>query len=94
MKTQTKDLDGQLTLHVEGRWARTSVPELENSWQAARASQPRRKIAVDFNSVTYIDRAGRSVLQLMHSNGVGFLRAGLGIQDIPEQLMETPECKH
>jgi hypothetical protein len=30
----------------------------------------------------------------MHSNGVGFLRAGLAVQDILEQIMKQPECKH
>jgi anti-anti-sigma regulatory factor len=94
MKIQTKELDGQLTLHVEGRLAGAFVPELENCWQAARASQPYQKISVDLKSVTCIDRAGRSLLQLMHRNGVAFLRAGLAIQDILEQVMETPECKH
>ena len=94
MKIQTKEVDGQLTLHVEGRLAGAFVPELENCWQAARASQPNWKISVDLKSVTCIDRAGRSLLQLMHRNGVAFLRAGLPIQDILEQVMETPECKH
>jgi hypothetical protein len=30
----------------------------------------------------------------MHGDGVGFLRVGLGVQDILEQIMEQPECKH
>ena len=94
IKIQMKELDDQLTLQVEGRLAGAFVPELENCWQAARADQPNRKIAVDLKSVTCIDRAGRSLLQLMHTNGVGFLRAGLAIQDILEQVMEAPECKH
>jgi hypothetical protein len=29
----------------------------------------------------------------MHSNGVGFERAGLAVQDILEQVMDQPECK-
>ena len=94
IKIQTKELDDQLTLQVEGRLAGAFVPELENCWQAARANQPNRKISVYLKSVTCIDRDGRSLLQLMHRNGVGFLRAGLAIQDILEQVMETPECKH
>ena len=94
MKIQTKELDGQLTLQVEGRLAGAFVPELENCWQAARANQPNRKISVDLKSVTCIDRAGRYLVQSMHSYGVGFLRAGLAVQDILEQVMEQPECKH
>jgi anti-anti-sigma regulatory factor len=94
MKIQMKELDDQLTLEVEGRLAGAFVPELENCWQVARANQPHRKISVDLKSVTCIDRAGRSLLQLMHTSGVGFLRARLAIQDILEQIMEAPECKH
>ena len=93
MKIQTKELDDQLTLQVEGRLAGAFVPELENCWQAARAKQPNLKISVDLKSVTCVDRAGRSLLQLMHREGVGFLRAGLALQDILEQIMESPECK-
>jgi len=94
MKIQMQEGEGQLVLQVEGRLAGAFVPELENCWQMARAEQPGRKIAVDLKSVTCVDRAGRYLLQLMHSNGVGFLRAGLAVQDILEQVMEQPECKH
>jgi hypothetical protein len=31
---------------------------------------------------------------LMHSSGVGFLRAGLAIQDILAEVMEQQECNH
>jgi anti-anti-sigma regulatory factor len=94
MKIQMKELDGELVLQVEGRLAGAFVPELENCWQAARASQPNRKISVDLKSVSCFDRAGRSLLQLMHRDGLSFLRVGLAIQDILEQVMEAPECKH
>ncbi|MBZ5619753.1 MAG: hypothetical protein LAQ69_13665 [Acidobacteriia bacterium] len=87
------ELDDQLILRVEGRLAGAFVPELENCWKAARTSRPSRKIAVDLKSVTCIDRAGRYLLELMHSNGVGFLRAGLATQDILADVMEQPKCK-
>jgi anti-anti-sigma regulatory factor len=93
MKIQTMDRDGRLILQVEGRLAGAFVPELEKCWQTARAHRPNRKISVDLKSVTCIDRAGRYLLQSMHSNGVGFERGGLAIQDILEQVMEQPECK-
>ena len=94
MKIQMKELDDQLILQVEGRLAGAFVPELENCWHTACAAQPDRKVWVDLKSVTCVDRAGRYLLQSMHSQGVGFLRAGLAIQDILEQVMEQPECKH
>jgi anti-anti-sigma regulatory factor len=93
MKIQLKEFDEQLTLQVEGRLAGAFVPELENCWQVARANQPSRKISVDLQSVTCVDQAGRSLLRSMHRDGVSFLRAGLAIQDILEQVLEAPECK-
>ena len=88
IKIEMKELDDRMILHVEGRLAGAFVPELENSWSAARASQPNRKIFVDLKNVICVDRAGRYLLQLMHSSGVEFLRAGMAIQDILEQVME------
>jgi anti-anti-sigma regulatory factor len=93
MKIQTKERDGQLILQVEGRLAGAFVPELERCWQAARARQPDRKISVDLKNVTCIDRAGRRLLQSMHAGGVVFLRAGLAVQDILQQVMEQRECR-
>ena len=94
MKIQTRELDGQIIFQVEGRLAEAFVPELERCWQAARDGRPQRKILVDLKGVTCVDRAGRYLLWLMHSKGVGFLRAGLAVEDILEQVMGQPECKH
>lgn len=94
MKIQVKELDDQLILQVEGRVAGAFVPELENCWHAAHSEQPDRRISVDLKGVTCVDRAGRRLLQSMHTDGVAFLRAGMAIQDILEQLTEQPECRH
>ena len=94
MKIQTKELDEQLILPVEGRLAGAFVPELENCWQVARANQANRRISVELKSVTCVDLAGRRLLQSIRGNGVGFLRVGLAVQYILEQVMEQPECKH
>ena len=94
LKIQTKELDHRVVLQVEGRLAGAFVPELDRCWQLARTNQPHGKISVDLKGVTCVDRAGRCLLQSMHRHGVGFLRAGLAIQDVLEQVMEQPECKH
>jgi hypothetical protein len=91
MKVEINELDHALILQVEGRVAGAFVPELEHCWNGARANQPGWKISVDLKNVTCVDRAGRNLLQVMHSNGVEFLRAGMAIQDILEQVMER-EC--
>ena len=92
MKIQVRQFEDRLILEVEGRLAGAFVPELEHSWTALRDNQPGRKILVDLKNVTCVDRTGRALLQSMHANGVGFLRAGIAIRDILEQIMEEQGC--
>lgn len=94
MRIETKELDGELILEVEGRLAGAFVPELEQCWRAAQAKRPGRRIAVDLKGITCVDRSGRYLLQSMHGGGVAFLRAGLAMQDVLEQIGESAECKH
>ena len=92
IKIHEHEAGGQLILEVEGRLAGAFVPALEDCWRKARERQPQPDIAIDLRNVTCVDRAGRCLLQLLQSNGVPFLRAGLAIQDILEQLKEKSEC--
>jgi anti-anti-sigma regulatory factor len=94
MKIEIQEAGDQVVLQVEGRLAGAFAAELENCWRTTRAAQPERKISVDLKNVTCVDRAGRYLLQMMHRNGVPFLRAGLAVQDILEQIKEQPECRH
>ena len=86
MKIQVKELDDQVILQVEGRLAGAFVPELEDCWRTARSRQSGLGITLDLKDVTCIDRSGRHLLQLMHSDGVGFVRATLPVQDILEEI--------
>jgi anti-anti-sigma regulatory factor len=92
IRIQLGELDDQVVLQVEGRLAGAFVPELETCWLSARTNRPDRRIAVDLKGVTCIDRSGRTLLRCMHSQGVAFVRAGLAVQDILEELMEGQEC--
>jgi anti-anti-sigma regulatory factor len=93
MKIEIQEAGDRLILQVEGRLAGAFVPELENCWRRAQSARPDRRISVDLKNVTCVDRAGRYLLQLMYASGVPFLRAGLTIQDILEQVKEQPECQ-
>jgi anti-anti-sigma regulatory factor len=93
MKIQVNDVGDRLILEVEGRLAGVFVPELEHCWRSALATRPDKMVLVDLKHVTCVDRAGRSLLQSMHCGGVLFLRAGIAIQDILEQIIEEQECK-
>jgi anti-anti-sigma regulatory factor len=94
MKIEIQEAAGQVILRIEGRLAGAYVPELEKSWQTAWSAWPSHQISVDLKHVTCVDRAGRDLLQSMYRRGVEFLRAGLAVQDILEQIMEQPECGH
>lgn len=94
MKIEIQEAGNSLILQVEGRLSGAFVPELENCWRTAMSAQPDRQISVDLKNVTCVDRAGRRLLEVMHRSGVPFQRAGMAVQDILEQIMEQPECRH
>lgn len=82
LKITLHDTPGQLGVEVEGRLAGAWVCELEQCWHTARANDPHRPCAVDLLGVTFIDQAGRYLLQLMHRDGVRFVASSLMLQDI------------
>ena len=76
-------------LRVEGRLSGAFAAELESCWR--RCHDPH--VSVDLSSVTCVDREGRRLLRAMHRDGVQFVRAGLSVQDVLEEVMEE-ECRH
>lgn len=86
---QVHEIDGQLTLQVEGRLSGAWVAELEQCWQAARVGDANRQFRVDLKGVTCIDQAGRYLLRLMHREGVSLVACSWMIQDILEQTYEN-----
>jgi hypothetical protein len=82
LKITIHDADGPLRLALEGRLAGAWVCELEHCWHTARASHPNRTLAVDLTGVTFIDQAGRYLLQLMNRDGVRLVGSDLILQDI------------
>jgi anti-anti-sigma regulatory factor len=91
LKITVHDATGPLRLELEGRLAGAWVCELEQCWHTARASHPHRQLTVDLTSVTFIDQAGRYLLQLLHRDGVHFVASGLMRQDLVEHITGTTE---
>jgi anti-anti-sigma regulatory factor len=94
MKVEIQESGDQTILQVQGRLAGAFAAELENCWRKAESSHPGRPVSVDLKNVTCVDRAGKHLLQSMYRSGVPLLGAGLAVQDILEQIMEQPECRH
>ena len=86
LKITIHDADGPLRLELEGRLAGAWVCELEHCWRTAKANHPTRGCSVDLTSVTFIDQAGRYLLQLMHRDGVSLVVSGLMRQDILDHI--------
>jgi anti-anti-sigma regulatory factor len=91
LKITVHDAVGQLRLELEGRLAGAWVCELEQCWHTAKASYPNRTLSIDLTGVTFIDQAGRYLLQLMHRDGVSFVACGLMMQDILDHPMGITE---
>ena len=86
LKITLHDAKGPLRLELEGRLAGVWVRELEYCWRTAEVNYPKRACSVDLTSVTFIDQAGRYLLQLMHHDGMSFVASGLMMQDILDHI--------
>jgi anti-anti-sigma regulatory factor len=86
LKITIHEAAGPLRIELEGRLAGAWVCELEHCWRAAQARHPNRTLVVDLTGVTFIDHAGRYLLQLMHRYGVSLVGSGLMLQDVLDHI--------
>ena len=91
LKITIHDANGPLRLQLEGRLAGAWVYELERCCHTAKASHPNRTLAVDLTGVTFLDQAGRYLLQLLHRDGVRLVGSGLLWQNILEHITGPTE---
>lgn len=91
LKITIHDANGPLRLQLEGRLAGAWVYELEHCWHTAKASHPNRTLAVDLTGVTFLDQAGRYLLQLLHRDGVRLVGSGVLWQNILEHITGPTE---
>ena len=57
------------TVSLEGRLAGAWVEEVARSWSSVAAGRDGRRIRVDLDAVSYVDRAGKALLRSMHEQG-------------------------
>jgi hypothetical protein len=86
MKIETHEMGDSLTFKVEGRLAGAGVSTLEDCWRAGLARHPQGKFSVDLTKVTFIDKAGSLLLQLMNRDGSTFKTAGLMTEELEDIL--------
>lgn len=89
MKIETHEIGDSLTFKVEGRLAGAGVSTLEECWRAGLARHPHGKFTVDLTRVTFIDKAGSLLLQLMDRDGSTFKTTGLMTEELDDILRRT-----
>jgi hypothetical protein len=81
--------DGTLwRLHLSGRLVGAWVGETESTWRSARVSG--RRVEIDMTEVTWIDEAGRCLLQAMNQAGAGFIAKGVAMKALVEDITGKP----
>jgi outer membrane protein len=74
-------------LSVEGRLAGTLVATLEQCWKELRAASPQEKFFVDLCGVSFIDAAGKMLLQEMYRQGGQLVADGCLNQAIVKEII-------
>jgi ABC-type transporter Mla MlaB component len=72
------------TLELEGRLTGPWVEELKDCWEGVRKGE--REMSVSLKAVTFIDAAGKTLLLLMHRQGVKLTGDGCMTKAIVEAI--------
>jgi hypothetical protein len=75
-------------LQLSGRLVGAWVAETENTWRAAPVSG--RRVEVDLRELTWIDEAGRRLLQAMNQSGACFIAKGVAVEALVEEITGKP----
>ena len=75
-------------LQLSGRLAGAWVAETENTWRSAPVSG--RPVEIDMREVTWIDEAGRCLLQAMNEAGARFIAKGVAMKALVEEITGKP----
>ena len=86
-------LDELQTLKLEGRLAGPWVAELEKCWQRMTGTH-RRPLTVDLEGVTFIDEAGKGLLEHMADQGASLKAAAPLTRCICDQIRERHRAFH
>ena len=89
LKITTDADEGGTILKLEGRLTGPWVEELKACWQKAVARK--QHVGVVLNEVTFIDEAGRNLLDDMNRQGVELTAAGCMTKAIIERIMRRED---
>jgi outer membrane protein len=84
LKITVKRDEDRSTLMLEGKLAGPWVAELQNSWDAERATQ--KQISLDLNEVTFVDAEGKALLTKLHEEGAKLISRGCLMRSIVARI--------
>jgi outer membrane protein TolC/ABC-type transporter Mla MlaB component len=87
LRITTEKKRSKTVLSVEGRLAGTLVATLEQCWKELRAASPQEKFYVDLCGVSFIDAAGKMLLQEMYRQGGQLVADGCLNQAIVKEII-------
>src|ERR1700746_3361504 len=87
LRITTEKKRSKTVLSVEGRLAGTLVATLEQCWKEPRAASPQEKFYVDLCGVSFIDAAGKMLLQEMYRQGGQLVADGCLNQAIVKEII-------
>src|SRR5260370_29059075 len=77
----------KVTLSVEGKLAGPSVGTLEQCWRELRAASTNEKFSVNLCGVSFIDAAGKVLLEEIHRQGGELVAEGCLNQAIVREII-------
>ena len=89
LRITTETKRGRLTLSVEGRLAGPWVAALEQCWRELLTASPRQKFSINLCGVSFIDDAGKVLLQEMHRLGGELTAEGCLNQAIVNEIVNA-----
>ena len=80
----------EVTVALEGRLAGPWVAELARCWQTLTDTPGLPPVAIELDAVTFIDAAGKLLLQTMHEQGAMLTASGCMTRAILEDIRKPP----
>src|SRR5258705_1903021 len=93
LRITTEKKRSKAVLSVEGRLAGALVATLEQCWKELKAAAPHEKFYVNLCGVSFIDAAGKMLLQEMHRQGGQLVAEGCLNQAIVKEIMGRDKDK-
>jgi anti-anti-sigma regulatory factor len=87
LRITTDDNAQVLTLRLEGRLEGPWVEVLTRCWRGALVASDSRRLRVDLNGVTFIDREGKARLAEMYAQGTEFIADDLMTKAIVAEIV-------